>query len=158
MDRCDHSLLGIAPAQQRFRADHRATAGLDQRLIVQKQMAEVHCPAQARFQAHAFECVCGQGFGVEAEGLASLHLGQIDGGVGVAQQQRRIAAVVGRDADAGAGAEVDLVAASNPEGGFECLEQVAGDDGGIGRNLDLLHQDREFVAVHPHQRVFVAQP
>lgn len=56
----------IPPAQQRFRADHLAAAGGDQRLVIQAQIAIFDRCAQVRRLRHALDRQRRQGFAVAA--------------------------------------------------------------------------------------------
>lgn len=110
--RAFHRAIGPAPAQQRLGRDDLAAAGIDQRLVGQRQLAAVERLAQvlldlAHLVAVAVEILVEPGAAV----LAAF-LGRVHGHVRPAQQLRRAERAVpraARQADAGADGELALV-------------------------------------------------
>ena len=103
LGRRDHAALGMVPAQQRLAADDPVVADVDQRLVVQlelaahERLAQVDLQRAARLHARVHLRL------EEAVGAAAVGLGAVQRHVGVLQQLIRLGAVVRRHGDADAG-------------------------------------------------------
>ena len=100
----------MVPAHQRLAADDRAGGKLDERLVVDLQLAGLQRGAQVELQ---LPVLAGAGIHLrleEAEGALAVGLGAVERHVGVLEQLVGLIAVAGRDGDADAGAGGDDVA------------------------------------------------
>jgi hypothetical protein len=140
---------GMRPADQRLDADHLAVVQAQLRLVDQLELLLIDGLAQGLLQTQALLCMAGHAFGMEAEGIAVL-LGLIQGHVGVAQQVIGVVGILGVEADADAGSDVDA-APGDLERGEEGVEDgLCATRGFVGISA---HQHDEFVAAHARHRV-----
>ena len=103
LGRRDHAALGMVPAQQRLAAVIAVVADVDQRLVVQLELAAHDRLAQIEFQ-RAPRLHARVHLGLEEPiGAAAVGLGAVQRQVGVLQQLVRLGAVVRRHGDADAG-------------------------------------------------------
>ena len=148
---------GGLPAHQRFHPGH-TPPGVDERLVVQQELAVDQGVAQPGFQLHAFAGCCAQRSGVEAQGVAPALFGQVHGHVGVLDQLGDAAGVRRVQADADAHADEDLLPPGELEGGRQGVDQRLRHGGGLAGRVDGFQHQQEFVAPQPGQRVLLAQP
>src|SRR5581483_3127260 len=92
----------------------------------------------------------------EAVGSATAPLGLVEGPVGKLNELVGVRAVVRTEADADAGADVDLEAVGENERRPELIDYGCGDGSGILGSGKVVEQQDEFVAPHAHQGVGAA--
>lgn len=114
--RAEHPVLRMQPAHQRLGAPHTAVAEVDQRLVLDEELAAVKGRGQRRGQS-----VPGDGAGVglrvgQLEAVAARRLGPVHGDVGAAQDLRRAPLARGSLDDADAAAHGQLTAVDTDRG------------------------------------------
>ena len=151
----DQALLGMAPADQRLEAADLVAREIDDRLVVQLELAGrqrlaqvvLHGAARLHLRVHLrLE---------EAEGAAPVALGAIERQIGVADQLVGAQPVGRADGDADAGADHHLVAV-DLVGLAHRLDDALRQRGGIGRLGDGDLHDGELVAAHARDGVGLA--
>ena len=110
LDRRDEAALGVMPAQQRLQTADLVALEVDERLVVELELAVGQRLAQVELQLAARLHVGVHVRLEEAVDAAPLALGAVQGEVGVLEQLVGIGAVAGRHGDADAGADRDLMA------------------------------------------------
>ena len=154
--RRDHSPGRMIPADEGLEAADFVARQIDDRLVVQLELAGrqrlaqvlLHDAAGLHLQVHlGFE---------EAERAASVALGAVEREVGVAQQLVGARTVAGADRDADADADDGLLAI-DVIGLAQLLDDALRQRGGVGRFRDRGLHDDEFVAAHARDRVGLAQ-
>ncbi len=115
----------MVPAHQRLEAADLVAGEVDERLIVELEFAVEHRLAQVEFEAAARLHLRVHLRLEEVIGAAAFALGAIERHVGVAQELIGLAAVGGRNGDAEAGADDDLMA-EHVEGLRDRFDDAAG--------------------------------
>ena len=142
----DEPALGMAPAQQRLDADHRAVLQPHDRLVVQLELLGGERALQVGAQLQAGEHALVHGRLEQAVAALAVALGDVHRGVGVADHLVGVGAgLVLGDRDAEAAAQRDLLVAGDQRHG-ERLEDPLGGVGRLLAVLDVLEQHRELVA------------
>ena len=111
--------------------------------------------SQAGFELQAVGGQRREGFCVEVETVATIALGLVHGGIGVADQFRCGFPIVGEHADADAGAHIDLLPAVQREGLIQGLQNGRSDLCRLLWLIQLLEHQQEFVAAQATQGVFL---
>ena len=142
----------MAPTGEGLDADDASGRGLDQWLILEKELFRPDGVAQVVAQADAGAYLGVHRIGEEAIGAPSLGLGAIERHVGTGQQGLGVGGVGPIDGDTDAGAAPDLVAADDV-GLAQAGEQPIGEQAGVGRILDVGLHDGEFVAAEAGHRI-----
>ena len=143
----------MIPAHQRFEGDDHVFGNIADRLVIdfefpalqRRTQVEFQQPPRLRARVHA---------GLEeAVGAAAVFLGAVERKIGLLQQFVGVLAVFGRQRNADADADDELMT-GNLVGRGNLLDHLAGEHGGGGRLAIAaeLH-DREFVAAQSRDRV-----
>ena len=153
--RVDDAAGRVAPADQRLDADDPAGRQLDDRLVVDGEVAAADAPAQVGVQLVSLDDGA-MHLRVEDLGPAlAVGLGPVHRDVGIAQELVDELAAAG-DADPDAAADDDV-------GPRDRERQLEGDDDALGQGHGVLDgralagQDRELVAAEARQQVALAQ-
>ena len=117
--RQNQPLLGVLPANQRFRTDEFARDQRELWLQVDAQFVAFNGAAQFSLKMKALKSAVGQLRGVKLGGVATALLGAIHGNVCVLDQRHRIVTVFREDADANADTHEEL-----PIQRYRCFAQV----------------------------------
>ena len=143
----------MIPAHQGFEGDDDVAGDVADRLVIDLELVALQRRAQVEFQNPPRLGARVHSGLEEAIGAAAVRLGAVEREIGLLQQFVGVLAVLGRQRDADADADDELVAA-DIVGRGNLLDHVAGEHG-HGRRLAIaaeLH-DREFVAAEPCHRV-----
>ena len=154
--RRQHALVRLRPAQQRLGSLDARRGQVDQRLVVQDELAALERAPQLGLRREAMADALGH-LGIEELVVgAPGFLGVIHRGVGVAHQRlgRVAVARVEGDADAAVGVQLVLADRERPR---ELGEDAAGHAGGLGGVGDVREADDEFVAPQARGGVLFAQ-
>mmetsp|Transcript_6689 Transcript_6689/g.27999 ORF Transcript_6689/g.27999 Transcript_6689/m.27999 type:complete len:689 (+) Transcript_6689:1417-3483(+) len=138
----------VLPAHQRLGADDAALLQVDLGLQVQAQLVGLDRMAQLGQQRQRLLAACVQ-LGVIDQAAALLGLGGIHGQLGAAQQQVDVLAMLGKQGDADAGAQVDGFVV-DLQRLLEVLQDGQGRLAG-GARVGLGQQHRELVARQPRE-------
>ena len=153
IDRRDHAAQRMVPAHQRFEGDDDVLGDVADRLVIDFEFFALKRGAQVDFQQPpGLRARVHPGL-EEAIGAAAVLLGAIEREIGFLEQFVGILAVLGRQRNADADADDELVT-GDLVGRGNLLDHVAGEQGDGGRIAIAaeLH-DREFVAAEPRHRV-----
>ena len=149
---------------QRIRASKALislVAEIDDRLVVELELAGGQRPAQIDLHAAPLLHLRIHGRLEEAKGAAAILLGPVQRQVGVAHEHVGVQPIAGADGDADAGADVHLLAV-DVVGQAHQFDHAARERSGIGRLGDAGLQNGELVAAHARDDVGVprqrAQP
>ena len=147
----------MPPAHQRLEAAPCAGGGVDERLVVQLELAARDGVAQIGFQRVARLELGRHRFIEDGEAVAARRFRAVERKVGLLQQLLLVAAVIRRDRDADAGADLDAMAGQQERLGDELGDprRQLGRAGALV--LAVLLDDGEFVAAEPRQHVGCAQ-
>ncbi len=153
--RQQQALLRVLPAQQRFGTDRLAGLGVELGLIMQAELALLQRHAQVLQQLQLLARVAVHRHIEEAVTVLSGALGMVHGSVGITQQLMLVLAVARIQDDAQAGRQLQVVLghAERPGHQVDLLDRHVH---GIVRLLQF-HQQHEFVAANPCQRVLAVQ-
>ena len=150
--RRDHAALGMIPAHQRLEAGDLAGLQVEDRLVVDLELAvgdglaQVELERAARLQPLVHLAL------EEAVRAAAVALGEVERHVGVLQQQVGVGAVVRRDGDADAGADHDMPAV-DVVGPADQLDDARGELAALLGPADVGLHHREFVAADARHEV-----
>ncbi|MNE18351.1 hypothetical protein D3C80_1113830 [compost metagenome] len=122
----------MLPAHQRLGADQFAAGQVVQRLVVDAQLLVIQGMVQGADQVDAMAGELGQFLGIEGIAFAAAALGFGQRRVGIAQDLLEGLRIAGKQADADAGAHVELMLLE-VERCAQAAEQVLGQAGGLGR-------------------------
>lgn len=145
----------VPPANQGFGADQALALEAELRLEAQAHFVTLDGAAQFVLQGNALAGLGGEVAGVGFDAVATLGLGAIHGGVGIADEAGDVAAVLGIEADADARAGEELMFAGL-EGRMEAGQQFVGDGVGIAGAMQAGQEDDEFVTAQAGYGVEVA--
>ena len=135
----------MAPADQRLEPAHLAGLDAHQRLVeeleflLRERLAKVELERPARLHQRVHRGL------EEAVAGAALGLRAVERDIGVLEQLIGVEPVGGRDRDADAGADDELLAA-DLEGEAKLVDEAGGERGGACRLADIALDDRELVA------------
>ena len=118
--------VGMVPADQRLERADAVVLEVEQRLVIELELAALDREAQVGFELAALPAPAVEALLEESVGAAPGFLGAVEREVGVAQQVVGVAAVRGRDGDADAGRRRELVAVDDERLGHG-LEDPAGE-------------------------------
>ena len=154
--RPDHAAFGMPPPQQRFETADFIAVQVDERLVVQLELAVGETLSEIELEdAARLDLAIHLGL-EEMRGAATFGLGAIESHVGVAQQRVGAVAVAGGKRDADAGADHDLVAA-HLVGPADGLDQLRGERARLVGIAERRLHDGEFVAAQTRHQIAVAQ-
>jgi hypothetical protein len=145
----------VAPAQQRFRADHGAVREADFRLEIDLELVLRERPPQLEIEPAPALGLGAQNRHEQPIGAAAVGFGLIEREVGVRDQVVDAGAVVGRDGDAGAAAEVERLLV-DPERLRDPLEHRIDDVADHQRIAAIGNDHDELVAAEPEHLAAVA--
>ena len=120
--------LGVTPADERLEGDRRPGAQVDDRLVVQLEVAAAERGAQLLLDGQPVQRLLAVRLVVDLPARATAVLGDVEGGVGVAEHLVGGAVAVG-DGQAGAQRRDDLVVAEPDrllDGVDDALQRLAG--------------------------------
>ncbi len=122
---------------------------------MQRQLLAIEGPPQPRFHLDPFERALVQFRREEPERIASLFLRLVHGGIGVAHEQVRVAAVVGAERYPHAGAHERFVAVED-KGPAEGGQDLPGNGFGVLAGLYIRKDDGELVTAQTGHRILLA--
>jgi hypothetical protein len=125
-------------------------------LVGKGELVTLDSAPQLLFQSNPLAGLSGQIAGVMLDPVAPLGLRAVHRRVGILDQRGDVRAVCGKQRAADAGAHEELVIARLKRR-RKTVEQLDGDDFGVGRILQARQQDDEFVATESRDGVDVAQ-
>ena len=138
----------MGPADQRFEADEFARRQVEQRLIIQRELALLQRPDHVHFQVPALDRILHHAAFVALDAVAAVLLGLVEGKVRLTHDQVRVVHVVGRgEADAAADADAVLV---GREGALEAFDHAARQRIAV---FVIARQDRQLVAAEAEDQI-----
>ena len=150
----DHPALRVVPAQQRLDGDGGAAGDLEDRLVVQLELAAGQRPAQAGGER---QLAGGAGVlaGGEADRSAAVALGLVERGVGALEQVRHVVAVGGEQSRRRCWPRSRTRGLRSSNGALERRQHVVGDAAGrrAGVAVEVGEQEHELVAAVAGEQV-----
>ena len=142
--------LRVLPAYQCLHAYLATVTQVMQRLVVNAQLVIVQGMAQAAGQFHALTGVVGQLLHIEGIAFAAAALGLEQRRIGIAQDLLDAIPIVGEQADADAGADVEFMTVEE-KGRVQAMQQTLRQFGSLGGFRAVFAEQAEFVTAQPGQ-------
>ena len=148
--------LRMVPPDERLEAEHLPGFEVDQRLVLEEELGSSQRQPELALEPMAVLGVRLDARAGELDGSGSTHLGDVHGGVGLAQELALLVAILGAQGDADAGGDVKHVVVDDQRSG-QLVEHLRRHERGVLGLGDLRQDHDELVATETSQCVLAPQ-